>query len=888
MFTLYIKKEEKHLAELTPMMRQYMEIKKEYPDTLLFFRLGDFYEMFFEDAKIASKELELVLTGRDCGQEERAPMCGVPFHSVDNYLARLVAKGYKVAICEQMEDPALAKGIVKRDVSRVLTPGTVIESNMLDESKNNFLASVCIKGTSAGVVFADISTGEIHVTGFESKNILTSVINELCKFSPSEVILNGEAKNLQGLSKYIKNSLSSTEEVPGDEYFEIENCGEIISHRLNKNLQELEFANETEAVCAFGACIRYLSELQKSDIKNITKIDWYKEESFMFLNASSRNNLELTETMRRNDKKGTLLWVIDKTKCSMGKRMLRRWLENPLTNLASIVRRNRAVEELFDNPVLLSEIRESLDGIYDFERIMARVIYGTANAKELRSLGLACTCLPEIKNLLSSCKSEQLRSVYENTDTLSDVHQLLLTAIVDEPPFTVREGGMIREGYNEELDSLRLIETDSVGFINEIAMREQEKTGIKKLKIGYNRVFGYYIEVPNSFKADVPEEYIRKQTLSNCERYITQELKDLETKILGAKEKIVRIEYELFSKIREAVANEYARISKTAENIACLDALCSLAHVAKARNYCCPEISTDGVIDIEDGRHPVVEVVLGSQPFVPNNTYLDSENNRCNIITGPNMAGKSTYMRQVALITLLAQIGSFVPAKKAKISICDAIFTRVGASDDLAAGQSTFMVEMNEVSQILKQATSKSLIIFDEIGRGTSTFDGMSIARAVLEYTADKKTLGAKTLFATHYHELTELEGSVKGIINYNIAVKKRGDDITFLRRIIRGGADGSYGIEVAKLAGVPDSVVKRARKILEQLEILNGKDPEHKNIATLTHDVPKYVASEQVSFGFNSSNELLEEIKTIDVNTLTPIEAMSKLYEIVNKAKEI
>ncbi len=874
------------MAELTPMMRQYMEIKKEYPDTLLFFRLGDFYEMFFEDAKIASKELELVLTGRDCGQEERAPMCGVPFHSVDNYLARLVARGYKVAICEQMEDPALAKGIVKRDVSRVLTPGTVIESNMLDDSKNNFLASVCLNGNKAGLTFVDISTGESHVTSIEDKNILSPIVNELCKFSPSEVILNTEAKNLEGLSKYIKTNISATEEVLDSSYFNLENSVEVISQRLNKNMSELEFCEDTEAVLSFSAAIRYLSELQKSDIKNLTEIDYYKDDAIMFLNASSRNNLELTQTMMSRDKKGSLLWVIDKTKCSMGKRMIKRWLENPLTNLASIVRRNRAVEELVNDTVLCSEIRDALDGVYDFERIMARVLYGTVNAKEIRSLGLAAGKLPEIKDLLKNVKSEKLKGIYENTDLLEDIAELVLNAIVDDPPFSVREGGMIKEGYNEELDALRSIERDSVGFINEVAVREQERTGIKKLKIGYNRVFGYYIEVPNSFKEEVPAEYIRKQTLSNCERYITEELKNLETKILGAKEKIVRIEYELFVKVRELIASEYSRIQKTAQNIAELDTLASLAHIAVSRNYCCPEITNDGEIRIEEGRHPVVEKVLGSQPFVPNDTLLDNGENRCNIITGPNMAGKSTYMRQVALITLLAQIGSFVPAKRAKISVCDAIFTRVGAADDLAAGQSTFMVEMNEVSQILKRATQKSLIIFDEIGRGTATFDGMSIARAVLEYTANKKTLGAKTLFATHYHELTELEYNTDGVLNYHIVVKKRGDDITFIRRIVRGSADRSYGIEVAKLAGVPDSVVSRAKKILEELEILNGVDLKRQGVVSLKPTPVKYEAT-QVSFETNMSDEITEELKRLDVNVLTPIEALTKLHELVLKAKE-
>ncbi len=873
------------MAELTPMMRQYIQIKQQYPDTLLFFRLGDFYEMFFEDAKTASIELELVLTSRECGGDERAPMCGVPYHCVDNYIARLVSKGYKVAICEQMEDPALAKGIVKRDITRVLTPGTVIESNMLDEGKNNYLASVYVHGKKAGIAFSDISTGEIHLTVLDENDLLSAIINEIGKYSPAEIIMNSEASTLKGFDSFIEKGMQILKEVMDDEYYDEENCVKYIDKLLSKKTEEYSFCNIPEAVSALGSSVRYLSELQKSDLKNIREIDYYREEGYMRLNMSSRRNLELVETMRNKEKRGSLLWVIDKTKCSMGKRMIRRWLENPLTGYSSIIRRNRAVEELYNDTVLLADIRFNLANVNDLERIMARIIYGTANAKELRSLKSATEILPYIKTAVSGCKSEMLSAINDNLDILEDINNTVENAIVDEPPFSVREGGMIRRGYNEELDVLKDIEADSVKFINDMALNEQEKTGIKKLKIGYNHVFGYYIEVPNAFKEDVPENYIRKQTLTNCERFITEELKELESKILSAKEKIVRIEYELFTEIREEIASQFMRVRTTADAVAQLDVLCSLAHVARSNNYCCPEIVDADRLEIIDGRHPVVELMQDDAPFVPNDTVLDCGENRCAIITGPNMAGKSTYMRQVALIVLMAQIGSFVPAKSAVVGICDSIFTRVGASDDLASGQSTFMVEMSEVAGILKEATNKSLIIYDEIGRGTSTFDGMSIARAVLEFTADSKKLGAKTLFATHYHELTELEGQIEGVKNYNIAVKKRGEDITFLRRIIRGSADGSYGVEVAKLAGVPVSVVKRARVILDEIE--SGAIPVSV-MGEIKNNVPEFEDDIQVSFGSNAGNELIEEISKIDVNTLTPIEAMSKLYEIVNKSREI
>lgn len=871
------------MAEMTPMMRQYLETKKEYPDAILMYRLGDFYEMFFDDAKTASRELELVLTGRDCGMPERAPMCGVPFHSVDGYLARLVAKGYKVAICEQMEDPATAKGIVKREVIRVVTPGTVIESNMLDESKNNYLACIIAEGSRAGICFADVSTGSVHLTHIDSKDVQSKIINELGRYTPSEIIYNAQAVSGKKLREFVKNRLNCMADGLPEESLDYgENLSLVLSHFSVNDVEELGVSGE-EAVIALGATLRYLQETQKSSVDNIRSVEFYSESQFMKIDVSSRRNLELTETMRNREKKGTLLWVLDKTCTAMGKRLIRSWIEQPLVSLPKIEKRHHAVSEITENPISLDAIKSALGGVVDMERLMARIVYGTANAKELRALLAAIKKIPALKNELEGFESQLLKELNASLDTLSDIEQLIESSICEDPPFTVREGGMIRDGFNTELDSLRDIVVNGKGYIAKVQMDEQEKTGIKKLKIGYNRVFGYYIEIPNSFKELVPEGYIRKQTLASCERYITQELKELESKVLGAQERIVKLEYEIFSLVRGKVADEYFRIQKTAAAIAAVDALCSFADVSLKNGYVCPVMTEKPVISIKDGRHPVVEKMMKDSPFVPNDTLLDCGENRCAIITGPNMAGKSTYMRQVALIVLMAQCGCFVPAASAEIGITDSIFTRVGASDDLASGQSTFMVEMSEVANILKNATSKSLLIFDEIGRGTSTFDGMSIARAVLEHTADKKKLGAKTLFATHYHELTELEDKLDGVKNYNIAVKKRGDDITFLRRIVRGGADGSYGIEVAKLAGVPNSVVNRARAILKELE--ETAAPVHMSETPKAEDNDPLM---QLSFAGGAGNEIIDELKTVDVNTLTPIEAMQKLYEMVNEAKKI
>ncbi len=868
------------MAEMTPMMKQYLEIKKEYQDTILMFRLGDFYEMFFEDAKTASRELELVLTGRDCGQKERAPMCGVPFHSVDSYIARLVSRGYKVAICEQTEDPATAKGIVKRDVIRVLTPGTVIESSMLDESKNNFLCSIWLNGKSAGVCFADVSTGELNLTQLDSKSVGNEVVNELGRYMPTEIRYNSAVVKDDKIREFIKNRVECTADSIDEEKINVDYCRQVITNHFKKSLTELGIEESDEAICALGATIDYLTEVQKSGLDNIREIDFYSENQFMKIDFSSRRNLELTETMRNRERRGTLLWVLDKTKTAMGKRLVRNWIEQPLVNLAKITKRHNAVNELFSDSVLLDNETAAISDVSDMERLMARIVYETANAKELRSLLSTIRLLPDIKSGISECKSALLSETCKNIDLLNDVAELIDSAIQEEPPFTVREGDMIKDGFNPELDELRDIVHNGKGYIAAIQQTEQEKTGIKKLKIGYNRVFGYYIEVPNAFKELVPEEYIRKQTLANCERYITSELKDLESKVLGAQERIVKLEYEIFVQVRSRVADELYRIQKTAHAVATVDALCSFARVALQNDYTCPIMTDGNEIIIKDGRHPVVEKMMNDTPFVPNDTMLDCKENRCAIITGPNMAGKSTYMRQVALIVLMAQCGSFVPASSAQIGLVDSIFTRVGASDDLASGQSTFMVEMSEVANILKNATKNSLLIFDEIGRGTSTFDGMSIARAVLEYTADPKKLGAKTLFATHYHELTELENEIDGTKNYNISVKKRGDDITFLRRIVRGGADGSYGIEVAKLAGVPNTVVNRAKDILKELE--------EKGAVTVIRTVEKNDDDMQISFASNEGSEIVDELKTIDINTLTPIEALQKLYELKNRADRL
>lgn len=872
-------------TKLSPMMVQYFQIKAQYNDAILFFRLGDFYEMFFEDAKIASQELDLVLTGRDCGQEERAPMCGVPFHSADSYIAKLVSRGYKVAICEQMEDPATVKGLVKRDVIRIITPGTVIESNMLEDGVNNYLCSIFTGDKDMGICFADVSTGEFHITVLAGDDVENKLVNQLSTYAPKEIIINSKSLDYHQLEGFAKR-LNAGVEVFDDDKFDFDNATSLIIETLKKDeISSLGIGHSKSAVCALGAVIGYLKETQKkNEIEVPSEIDFYDEEQYMNLDISARRNLELTKSMMTGDKKHSLLWVIDKTKTAMGKRMIKSWIERPLMSIPKIVKRQNAVGELVDSPMMRDDIRESLTGVNDIDRLMTRIVYGTANAKELKSLQYTIEKLPEIKKTLSSSSSALLKEIYNGIDLLEDVRSLIENAIVDEPPFSVREGGLIKAGYNEEVDSLKAIMTDGAGVIASIENEQREITGIPKLKVGYNRVFGYYIEVSNSYKEMVPETYIRKQTLTNCERFITQELKELEGRIIGAKDRSVALEYDVFAAVRNTVAGEIQRLQHTAKSLAVLDVLAALAQVAVNNNYVCPIISNDGVIDIKDGRHPVVEALLEDAPFVPNDTILDKEDNRCAIITGPNMAGKSTYMRQIALITLLAQVGSFVPATSAKIGIVDAIFTRVGASDDLATGQSTFMVEMNEVATILKNATSSSLIILDEIGRGTSTFDGMSIARAVLEFVCKKKSLGAKSLFATHYHELTAMEGMIDGVKNYSIAVKKRGDDITFLRRIVIGGADQSFGIEVAKLAGVPDSVVKRAKVILRELEA-NAVQIEFKAEDSIIEEEENDI---QYNFTANGKQEILEILKTVDVNTLTPIEAMQTLYDLKKKAQEL
>lgn len=868
------------MAEFTPMMKQYFEVKKNYPDTILMYRLGDFYEMFFEDAKTASRELELVLTGRDCGQEERAPMCGIPFHAADSYIARLVQKGYKVAICEQMEDPALAKGIVKRGVIRVVTPGTVIENSMLDEGKNNYLGCIAVCGKQVGLCFADVSTGAVYATEMPLKNCSKPIINEMGRFAPREVIINSEVLKLSQVTDFVKNKLNSAScELLDDENFDLSLAVKTLLSKFRAvSVSEILPAGADAAAIATGVALDYLRSVQRHELDNIRSVEFYGEGSFMHLDVTALRNLEITETMRSREKKGSLLWVLDKTKTSMGKRMLRSWIEQPLLNIGGITKRHNAVSELVNSLSLCEEITESLEGCQDMERLITRISYGNANARELKALSSTLLRMPSVKSNLAGCTSTLLTSLREDIDPLEELTALMEEAIVDDPPFTVREGGMIRDGFNSELDELRDIVSNGKGYLADIQNREQERTGIKKLKIGYNRVFGYYIEVANSFKELVPEDYIRKQTLSNCERFITQELKELESKVLGAQERIAHLEFEIFDSVRAKAADKLYEIQKTASCIAQLDVLCSFAKVAKNNNYVCPEMNAGSEIVISEGRHPVVERMI-DYPFVPNDTHLDREDNRCAIITGPNMAGKSTFMRQVALICLMAQAGSFVPAASARLCVVDGIFTRIGASDDLASGSSTFMVEMSEVADILKTATSSSLIIFDEIGRGTSTFDGMSIARAVLEYAADKKKLGAKTLFATHYHELTELENKISGVRNYNIAVKKRGDDITFLRRIVPGCADGSYGIEVAKLAGVPNAVVERAKVVLKEIEDESGRP-------IVFSDGGQSEDNLQISFTSTNDDVIRSKLRNIDINTITPIEAMQILYELASLAE--
>lgn len=870
------------MADLSPMMKQYFEIKEQNPDTLLFFRLGDFYEMFFEDAKLASRELELTLTGRDCGQEERAPMCGVPFHSAESYIARLVAKGYKVAICEQMEDPALAKGLVKRAVIRVITPGTVMESSMLDESKNNFICSVFAGERAAGVCFADISTGELRATELSADSLQeleSQVRNELARFSPREILINPQTLQMTGLGKFIKEKLSAALECLPQE--ETAGAEQLLKAQFSpERLDSSGVSAYPLTAQAVGCLLLYLKKTQRTGLERMDTIEMYSGSQFMGLDLSARRNLELLETMRGKSKRGSLLWVLDKTKTAMGKRLIRVWIERPLLNPAQILRRQNAVEELLMDGMFRDAVAEQLSGIHDLERLMTRIVYGSANARELRSLCAALSRLPELKQLLGGVSSALLREIREKIDPLEDVAALIERAIVDEPPFSIREGGMIRPGYHEELDGLRTDMGSGKEVIAQLEAREREKTGIPKLKVGYNRVFGYYIEVSNSYRDKVPDEYIRKQTLTNCERFITPDLKQLEGRILGAHEKSVQLETQLFEQVRAETASHLERVQATASAVAQLDVLTSFAAVSVANGYQRPEVNLSGKIILKESRHPVVEQMLDGAPFVPNDVELDQEEHRVAIITGPNMAGKSTYMRQIALIVLMAQIGCFVPAQSAEIGVVDAIFTRVGASDDMASGQSTFMVEMTEVADILKNATSRSLLILDEIGRGTSTFDGMSIARAVLEHVADKRSLGAKALFATHYHELTVLEELVSGVKNYNIAVKKRGDDITFLRRIVRGGADDSFGIEVAKLAGVPNSVVNRAKQVLRELE--SGRPVTPKGSGRK----PREEETAQLSLVPPQESEVLARLRQMDVNTLTPIECMNTLFELSKLAQ--
>ncbi len=857
------------------MMQQYFEIKNKYREYILMYRLGDFYEMFFDDAKTASKELELTLTGRDCGEEERAPMCGVPYHSVEGYIGKLVGKGYKVAICEQLEDPAAAKGIVKRDVVRMITPGTLTESSLLDEKKNNYICAVFVDENEIGAAFSDISTGHVAVTSFEGEHRMQQFIGELGVYAPREIVLNITADGIPAAADFLKNHLQAVINQNEMSRFDAE---EAFS-RVHGHFAALpgEFENsENHALRALGALLSYVEETQKNDLGNIGALNYYKNGQYLEIDINTRRSLELTETMRRAEKKGTLLWVLDKTKTAAGARLLKKYIDQPLKNPYQINRRQAAVAELYDNMIERGELFEALSGVLDLERLITRVVYGTANARDLRAVAQTASKLPAIKNRLAAFESEELADIYKNLDILEDIHALIAHAIVEEPPFSVREGGFIKKGFHAEIDRLSEIEQNSRGWIEKIETTERETTGIKTLKVGYNRVFGYYIEVSKSYVNSVPDRYIRKQTLVGGERYITEELKDMESQVLGAGEKRVALEYQLFTDIRMRVAENVHRIQKTAFMLAKLDVYCSLAEVASRNGYVRPEVGYGDVISIKDGRHPVVEQFAKDSFFVPNDTELDSKKNRFMLITGPNMAGKSTYMRQVALICIMAQIGSFVPAKEARISVIDKVFTRVGASDDLAMGQSTFMLEMSEVAYILANATKQSLIIYDEIGRGTSTFDGMSIARAVAEYTLGKK-IGAKTLFATHYHELTTLEYECEGVVNYNIAAKKRGEGITFLRKIVRGAADDSYGIEVAQLAGVPSEVTKRAKEILASIEA--GDQPSVPKIKKAKKEEP--AVGGLLSFESFAEAEVAEKLRKTDINTISPLEALNLIFEL-------
>ena len=878
----------------TPMMQKYLETKEQYKDCILFYRLGDFYEMFFDDAITVSRELEITLTGKSCGQEERAPMCGVPYHAVDGYLTRLVAKGYKVAICDQVEDPKQAKGLVKREVTRIVTPGTILDAQAIDETKNNYIMCIVYIADRYGVSVADITTGDYFVTELPDGGKLK---DEIYRFMPSEIICN-EAFYMSGLDlEDLKERFHMAVYSLESWYFDDTACREkLMEHFKVSSLAGLGLSDYDCGVLSAGALLQYLLETQKNDLSHMTRITPYTTGKYMMLDSSTRRNLELCETLREKQKRGSLLWVLDKTKTAMGARMLRKFIEQPLIEKQEILRRLDAVEELKQSAISREEIREYLSPVYDLERLITRITYGTANPRDLTAFAGSLSMLPPIRYLLEEIESSLLKDIYAELDPLEDLCTLVQNAIADEPPLAMKEGGIIRDGYNEEVDTLRRAKSEGKDWLAKLEQDEREKTGIKTLRIKYNKVFGYYLEVTNSYKELVPDYYTRKQTLANAERYITPELKELEDTILGAEDKLYALEYELYCTIRDTIAAEVKRIQTTAKAIASLDVFSSLALVAERNNYVRPKINESGRIDIKDGRHPVVEQMIPNGTFICNDTFLDDKKQRVSIITGPNMAGKSTYMRQAALIVLMAQIGSFVPASGADIGLVDRIFTRVGASDDLASGQSTFMVEMTEVANILRNATSKSLLILDEIGRGTSTFDGLSIAWAVVEYISDSKLLGAKTLFATHYHELTELEGKIDNVNNYCIAVKEKGDDIVFLRKIVKGGADKSYGIQVAKLAGVPDLVIDRAKEIVEELvneditirvsEIaVGGKDSGAKKKAK----PKKYDEMDLAQFSLFDTvkdDDVLEELKNIDVGNLTPVDALNTIYRLQNKLK--
>ena len=874
------------------MMKQYMETKSQYQDCILFYRLGDFYEMFFEDALTASRELEITLTGKNCGQEEKAPMCGVPYHAVEGYLNRLVAKGYKVAICEQVEDAKTTKGIVKREVVRIVTPGTNLDTQALDETKNNYIMCIVYIADKYGVSVADISTGDYFVTEIPDS---AKLLDEIYRFSPSEIICN-EAFYMSGVDMDgMKDRLGITIYSLESWYFDDEVCRKkLLEHFEVSSFAGLGLADYDCGIISAGALLQYLLETQKNSLSNLTHITPYAAGKFMMIDSSTRRNLELCETLREKQKRGSLLWVLDKTKTAMGARTLRKYVEQPLIDKTEIIRRLDAVQELKEQAISREEIREYLSPVYDLERLITKIAYGSANPRDLTAFRSSLEMLPALLYILQEMKAELLKDLAVDLDPLEDLCILVKKAIREDPPIAMKEGNIINDGYNEEVDKLRRAKSDGKDWLAKLENDEREKTGIKNLKIKYNKVFGYYLEVTNSYKEMVPEYYTRKQTLANAERYITPELKELEDMILGAEDKLYALEYELYSEVRDLIASQIERIQKTAKAVAALDAFASLALVAERNNYVRPKINEKGVIDIKEGRHPVVERMIPNEMFISNDTYLDDKKHRISIITGPNMAGKSTYMRQTALIALMAQIGSFVPAKSANIGLSDRIFTRVGASDDLASGQSTFMVEMTEVANILRNATSKSLLILDEIGRGTSTFDGLSIAWAVIEYISDSRLLGAKTLFATHYHELTELEGKIDSVNNYCIAVKEKGDDIVFLRKIVKGGADKSYGIQVAKLAGVPELVIGRAKEIVEELsdEDITARVSEIASKERVVKKKPKVKKYDDVDiaqmslFDTVKDDDVLEELKNLDVGNMTPIDALNTIYRLQNKLK--